>query len=115
MSDHDTACTCDRCRMMVMPTTRTVSKRVLHEWTYWDPQANGVSCSVEGKAGNPYQARVLEGSEYQLALEILRLAAENAKLRACVKAADEMRFVPAGEFSQVIEAYDAARAEVDEV
>lgn len=35
MSEHDTACTCDRCRMMVMPTSRTVSgdEKVLYEWT----------------------------------------------------------------------------------
>lgn len=37
---------------------------------------------------------------------------ELAALRECVRAADAMRFVPSGTFSEVIAAYDAARAKV---
>lgn len=61
----------------------------------------------------------------RLASRVTELEAENAKLRACVKAADELRFYgtapayghkdnsPRSRFWDAQGAYDAARAEVD--
>ena len=105
MSEHDAACTCDRCQMMVMPTSRTASERVLTDkirmrpygddgWAFSD---DGCGCGAGGLAvmqtgGEPFAveqhiagcgdddlpARVIVA----LAARVAELEAENAKHRS---------------------------------
>lgn len=138
VSDHDTACTCDRCRMMVMPTTRTVSERVFVVFDGPPSHEAGRFVEVEtadgkGRGGIAWTERdgywllgpfVRAECSDALAARMAELEAENAKLRACVKASDDARGdgccpvcdSEAGA-SHWIDCpwrdYDAARAEVD--
>lgn len=78
----------------------------------WDePVAIQSSRVVEVSDGPPLSPVALRSGEPIGVEDALR--AEIAAMKEVVRAADAMRFVPAGEYNEIVAAYDAARAKVD--